>query len=687
MSAHEPPIALLLIEDNAGDALMVQSALEYAAAGQHHIARATSLGAALATLGESRFDAILLDLSLPDSLGAATLDSVRAGAARVPIVVLTGVDDEGVAMEAVRRGADDYLVKGAANGRTIARAVRYAIDRRRAQEQLRQSEERYRHLMEVLPAAIYTCDRDGRITLYNQQAVALWGRQPALEQERWFGSDRLFHPDGRLLPRDQCPMARTIREGRAILGEEIVVERPDGSRVHVMPYPQPIYGPAGEVLGGVNVLVDITTLRRTQEDLRRLNESLEQRVAQRTAEAERRAAQLRQLASELTLAEQRERKRLARVLHDDLQQLLVAAKFRVSALEGAKDKAVRAAALLVSDLISQSIDSSRTLTGELFPPILHDGGLNPALHWLARWMGDKHALKVTVDDHDGAEPEGESVKVLLFQAVRELLFNVVKHAGVRQAQVRVCRVEDLIHVTGEDQGAGFDLRKLNAGRGGFGLRSVRERLDLLGGRMEIHSELGRGSRFTLIAPHQRSVCPEAPAAPHAVPGDSSGPAATGTDVARLRLLIADDHAVMRQGLNELFKNESDLCVVGEACDAQTAIHLARELRPDVVIMDVGIPGVGGIEATRLIRAELPDVKVIGLSMYEESDRAATMRAAGAAAYCNKSGPAGDLIAAIRGCAARCPSQQPKPGTRAAAKPGKSRARPRSRKPHKGDKAS
>jgi len=76
MSAHEPPIALLLIEDNAGDALMVQSALEYAAAGQHHIARATSLGAALATLGESRFDAILLDLSLPDSLGAATLDSV-----------------------------------------------------------------------------------------------------------------------------------------------------------------------------------------------------------------------------------------------------------------------------------------------------------------------------------------------------------------------------------------------------------------------------------------------------------------------------------------------------------------------------------------------------------------------------------------------------------------------------------
>jgi DNA-binding NarL/FixJ family response regulator len=105
----------------------------------------------------------------------------------------------------------------------------------------------------------------------------------------------------------------------------------------------------------------------------------------------------------------------------------------------------------------------------------------------------------------------------------------------------------------------------------------------------------------------------------------------------------------------------------------------------VVIMDVNIPGVGGMEATRLIHAELPDVKVIGLSMYEESDRAAAMRTAGATAYLSKSGPASDLIAAIRGCAAPRPSRQHKSDTRVGTK--RRTSHPRPRKARKGDKAS
>jgi PAS domain S-box-containing protein len=119
-------------------------------------------------------------------------------------------------------------------------------------------------LFDHLPIAIYTCDKDGYITSFNKAAVKLWGRTPETNKELWCGSWKIFKPNGQPLPLDTCPMARTLKEGVAIEGEEIIVLRPDGVKVNVLPYPVPVFDANGTITGAVNTLIDITEQRNSE---------------------------------------------------------------------------------------------------------------------------------------------------------------------------------------------------------------------------------------------------------------------------------------------------------------------------------------------------------------------------------------------------------------------------------------
>lgn len=246
-------------------------------------------------------------------------------------------------------------------------------------------------------------------------------------------------------------------------------------------------------------------LRARDEQLRLANERLEQKVETRTAELAAQTEQLRALAGELTLAEQRERRRIAVILHDYLQQLLVAAKIRVAMLGGQDDDTRAKAIAKAKELMDECIRVSTSLTAELSPPLLYEDGLGPALEWLARWMADKHGLTVNLSLEPGLPKLAEDVKILMFESVRELLFNVVKHARVRVATVDARRVaNDRLQVTISDAGRGFAPAAIKpsgkTGGGGFGLFSIRERLALFGGQFTCASAPGQGSRFTLCAP-------------------------------------------------------------------------------------------------------------------------------------------------------------------------------------------
>jgi PAS domain S-box-containing protein len=374
---------------------------------------------------------------------------------------------------------------------------------------------------------------------------------------------------------------------------------------------------------------------------------------------EQRTDQLRALTLEVMQTEQRERRRLAQILHDHLQQLLVGAKMRVAMLrrEGTGAQEIRQMALDVDNLIGQSIEASRTLTAELSPPILHDGGLAPALKWLGRWMKDKHGLSVELFLPENVADITGDIAVLMFQSVRELLFNTVKHAGTMLARVDYIVDGNRVRVVVSDKGMGFDPSQLtvHGGQvGGFGLFSVKERLDIMGGSLEIDSAPGSGSRMTIVSPQlvkakPLAVAPELPAASPALAEPKVPLKARGSLERKIRVLLVDDHVIMRQGVGRLLREEADMEVVGEAANGETALKMVRKLMPDIVIMDINMPGMGGVEATRVMRAEFPQVIVIGHSMFEEPERAAQMKEAGAVEYITKSDAPESLVAVVRKC--------------------------------------
>ncbi len=400
---------------------------------------------------------------------------------------------------------------------------------------------------------------------------------------------------------------------------------------------------------------------RAEEALRRLNEDLEARVELRTEELRlanarlvKRTVQLRKLARELALTEQRERRRLADMLHDHLQQLLVGARYHTELLGQRSGDEMREAVAQLDELLCQSIDVSRTLTAELGPPLLHTSGLRPAFQWLAQWLKAHQNLEVCLELPAELPPMCEDVTVQLFQSVRELLFNVAKHAGVKAARLIVAEGAGMLRFQVSDAGVGFDPSLLadRAGTETFGLFSIRERLDLLGGELHIESQPGEGSCFTLSVPLAELGSPLALQAA-VTPGEPGQPRPAAEAVSplpcRIRVLLVDDHEITRKGLMQLLSNEADLEVIGDAEDGETALELAARLKPDVVVMDVSMPGMGGIEATRRIVSRDPRVKVVGLSMHEDESVGSSMRGAGAMVYLSKVGPARQLIEAVRSC--------------------------------------
>jgi CheY-like chemotaxis protein len=210
-----------------------------------------------------------------------------------------------------------------------------------------------------------------------------------------------------------------------------------------------------------------------------------------------------------------------------------------------------------------------------------------------------------------------------------------------------------VQVVVSDQGVGFDPRTIpsqEAPGGGFGLFSIRERMQMIGGKMETDSAPGKGSRFVLTAPLTVLVAQATSTASTRlveVPVERALPANRPKSGAPIRVLLADDQIVMREGLARLLSQEPDIDIVGQAADGQEAVRLAAALLPDVVLMDISMPKLNGVEATRAIRNDYCDIRIIGLSMFEEADRAQALRDAGAIAYLTKSGPPDELIAAIR----------------------------------------
>ena len=369
------------------------------------------------------------------------------------------------------------------NGRPVAivGAVRDITNLKVGEEALRQSEAKYRLLIENAGSPIFIVTRDGVFEMMNGIAARALGGEPEdfVGMTMW----ELFPPE--VADRQMADVQRALDSWDVVVTEAGTVLQ--GQVVWFRTRLSPIMDELGRPSRVQAIAHDITDLKRAEQEL--------------LAHQQR----LRTLTSELALAEERERRQIAADLHDHIGQALTIAAMKVGLLDGDPSAPDSAEALKeVAELIDRALHATRSLTFELSPPILYDLGLEPAVEWLVEQVQEEHGLQVSFADDGQSKMLDNDIRVTLFKAVRELLFNVVKHARARKAEVALSRSGDAIEVRIWDDGIGFDPSDGPAGRPGegFGLFNIRERLRHLGGRLEIDSRPGHGTCVTLRAPLQ-----------------------------------------------------------------------------------------------------------------------------------------------------------------------------------------
>jgi PAS domain S-box-containing protein len=365
----------------------------------------------------------------------------------------------------------------------IAVYARDITERKKAEEALRLATAYNRSLIEASPDPLVTIDPEGRISDVNASTenVTGYSRQELIGTDF---SDYFTDPE----------MAR--KGYRLVFQEGLVrdyaleIKHRDG-RVTPVLYNATVYrDEAGKVIGVFAAARDITERLKMEEKLRQTNE------------------QLRSLASELLMAEEKARRRISIDLHDNVSQSLAVAKLTLDTLqERAQECGMIEPIRDVRNLIDESIKQTRSLMTELSPSVLYELGFEPAVEWLTEHIRTKHGISVKFESDLRTRRLSQDIQILLFQAARELLVNVVKHAKTIVASISIREFGDHIRVTVRDDGVGFDVSRIDAGvdaDGGFGLFSLRERLQYFGGQLKITTRPGKGTSVTVEVPRGKS---------------------------------------------------------------------------------------------------------------------------------------------------------------------------------------
>jgi PAS domain S-box-containing protein len=343
--------------------------------------------------------------------------------------------------ETVRRRKDGSLIDISLTispvrdreGRIIgaSKIARDISERKDAEARLRNSERQLKDLLAAIPAAIYTTDAQGRITYFNEKAVELAGRTPTLGSDEWCVTWKLYRPDGTRLPHDECPMAIALKEGRPIRNAEAIAERPDGTRVPFIPYPTPLHDGKGNIVGAVNMLVDVSERKQAETQQRILFNELNHRVKNN----------MQTLQSLLHLAGRKTRSAEA-------QKVLNEASGRVAAMAAAQQ------------VLYGTTDATRFKAREFVDAVCRT---------LRQTFSQDVQIVCEAEDTELANDVAMPLALIL----NELLTNAVKHggdwSGAGTVRVALQREDDAFVLSVEDEGPGFDLASVRQRSSGLQL--------------------------------------------------------------------------------------------------------------------------------------------------------------------------------------------------------------------------
>jgi len=597
------PITVLLVEDNPGDARLILELLGDVQAQAFDLERVGRLDHALTRLSRTGVDVVLLDLGLPDSQGLETFMRARRGAPNEPIVVISGLDDERLALEAVRSGAQDYLVKGRIEGHLLARVLRYAVERKRAEQDLLAREERFRALVEHSADAIALLDRTGTLIYASHSTERVLGYQA--EEVLGRHALDLIHPDdvpavaGRLLELQDRPGAAVVMEARYRhkdgswrYGECSVANRLSDAAVRAL----------------VLNYREITERRRLEEQLRQ---------AQKMEAVGRLAGGVaHDFNNVLTaifgyadlLTEELPEGHQAR---GDLDEIRKAAQ-RASTLTRqllafSRQQVLQPMVLSLNDLVADVQNMLVRLVGEDVEVRL---SLSPDAGNVRADAGQLQQvlLNLVVNARD-AMPTGG--KLLLETANADL---TEQYAELHQPVIPGRYVMLAVSDTGSGMDAETKARIFEPffttkeqGRGtGLGLSTVYGIVKQSGGYVWVYSEPGRGTTFKLYFPRV-----DAPAEIPAPPRETA--TLTGTET----ILVAEDDDMLRPLAKGLLQKLG--YTVLEAENAERALDLARARTGPIhlLVADVVMPGASGRELARRLAHTRPDTRVLYVSGYTD----------------------------------------------------------------------
>lgn len=525
-----PAIRALLISGDAVGGQQVATALRAELRPRPVIRRVPTLTAGLECLRRFRYEIVLLDLQAATDGSSPSVGALHAAAPELPVVVLGDEGHEAAVFAAMRAGAQDYLIKERSAPHLIAKSVQYAMERKRTARALAAAEARQmeneallrafydspgvlRGIVEIIAGRMHTVSCNAAAAAFFGRKTAGRGRPPTA---------------GASLPPD---IARTLlkhyeesRRAAASVRFEYEHPCPDGNRwLHAA------VSYLGKPTGGqprfAYAMFDITDRKAVEEELRQATAELERRVAERTAtlnttvaalraEVDQRLRaenellanqrKLRALMSELILAEEKERRRIAHGLHEEIGQMLVMAKLHVAEITetgGRRPTAAREAAAELDQSLDRVLAATRSLTFDLVSPVLQKLGLEAAVRGYCKRLEDDQGIRCDFRRTGLQAALPGDQEILLFHTVRELLRNVVKHARAHRVDVQLACTVDGVRITVQDDGVGCDVAALNfTTRGGYGLFSIRERAQGMGGTFRVEPVTPHGTRITLNLP-------------------------------------------------------------------------------------------------------------------------------------------------------------------------------------------
>ena len=356
-------------------------------------------------------------------------------------------------------------------------------------------------ILSHLPMAAYVVQADGVVIWYNAEAAELWGRKPAIgdTDERFCGAHTLYYADGSHMAHCDTPVALALNTGASVHEKEVIIGRPDGSRVHVSVHIDPIRNPKnGQIIGVVNFFNDLTERKRQEAEREHLLQEAQTRSAelqeareQLESKIERRTTALRRLSSHLMHVQDEEHRRISRELHDSIGQYLAALGMGLGQLEKADGSKTREILTECRQLLDRCINETRTLSHLLHPPLLDEVGFESAAINYVQEFSRRSGIETHISlDLPYRLPAG--TELLLFRVLQESLTNIHRHSGSSRAKIWACIEEGAVSLEITDYGHGISHEVLEnfkrSGNGvGVGLAGIRERLREVNGKFDISS--------------------------------------------------------------------------------------------------------------------------------------------------------------------------------------------------------